>query len=97
MIEPDIFIIDEALKAGDLAFYEKVTAKIQELIAQAKAVIVVTHNLAFVEKVCTRALWLDRGVVRFDGDPSEAVAMYRQAANSQRKENLFNANGDLLT
>ena len=79
MIEPDVFIIDEALSLGDIAFYEKASARIQELIALAKAVIVVTHDLALVEKVCTRALWLDRGTVQFDGDPKEAVARYRNS------------------
>jgi len=79
MIKPDVFIIDEALSTGDISFYEKASAKIQELIASAKAVIVVTHNMAFVEKVCTRALWLDNGIVKFDGDPREAVVRYRES------------------
>lgn len=78
-IQPDVFIIDEALSVGDASFYEKASARIQELIGQAKAVLVVTHSLDFVEKVCTRALWLDKGMVRFDGDPKEAVAGYRQS------------------
>ncbi|HEV8711943.1 MAG TPA: ATP-binding cassette domain-containing protein, partial [Candidatus Binatia bacterium] len=79
MLEPDIFIIDEALGAGDIAFYEKASDKIQELITRAKAVIIVTHSLAFVEQVCTRALWLNGGTVQFDGDPKEAVRRYRQS------------------
>ncbi|MBI3801865.1 MAG: ABC transporter ATP-binding protein [Deltaproteobacteria bacterium] len=79
MIKPDILIIDEALSAGDLAFYEKASAKIQELIAEAKAVLVVTHNLTFVETICTRALWLDKGRIRFEGNPKEAVTRYRQS------------------
>lgn len=79
MIQPDIFIIDEALNAGDIAFYEKASAKIQELIEEAKAVIVVTHSLHFVEKVCTRAIWLNKGTIKLDGDPKEVIAMYRQS------------------
>jgi len=78
-IEPDILIIDEALNAGDVAFYEKAAARIQELIARAKAVIVVTHNLPFVDAVCTRLLWLDAGTLRFDGAPAEGLAAYRAA------------------
>ena len=54
MIRPDVFIIDEALRVGDMSFYEKASTKIQELMALAKTVIVVTHNMTFVEKVCTR-------------------------------------------
>ena len=79
MIKPDIFIIDEVLGVGDLAFYEKASAKIQEMIGHAKAVMVVTHNMKFVEQVCTRALWLDKGTIQFDGDAIQAVAHYRQA------------------
>ena len=79
MVSPDVLIIDEALSVGDLAFSQKASTKMRDLIAQAKAVIVVTHNLSFVEQVCTRALWLNDGTVQFDGDPKEAVARYRQS------------------
>ena len=82
MIQPDVFIIDEALSAGDAAFAEQASAKIQDLIARAKAVIVVTHNLAFVEKVCTQTVWLEAGTVRFVGSPAEAVRRYRQSLQS---------------
>jgi len=76
MIEPDILIIDEALNAGDMSFAEKASRKIQKMMEKAKAVIVVTHNMAFVEKVCTRALWLDQGVIKYDGPPKETVEKY---------------------
>lgn len=76
-IEPDIFIIDEALQAGDISFYEKASLKIQELIKYAEAVVVVTHNLGFVENVCTRTIWLHEGKVKFDGTPKKAVKKYR--------------------
>jgi len=77
MLEPDIFIIDESLSTGDMEFNQKASLKIQELIDQAKAVIVVTHSMRFVEKVCTRAIWLKNGEIRFDGDPVEAVKRYK--------------------
>jgi len=77
-VKPDIFIVDEVLSVGDAAFYERASVKIQELITQAKVVLVVTHNLNFVEKVCTRAIWLDKGMIQFDGDPREAIVRYRR-------------------
>ena len=76
MIKPDVFIIDEVLSAGDISFYEKASAKIQELIETAKAVIVVTHNMNFIKTVCTRVLWLDNGIIKYDGKPNEVVKMY---------------------
>ena len=75
-VNPDLLILDEALNVGDIAFSEKSGRRIRELIAAAEAVIVVTHNLLFVEQVCTRAVWLKNGVLQFDGDPKEAVAAY---------------------
>ena len=82
IIKPDVLILDETLSVGDVAFYEKASQKIQELIADARAVIVVTHRLDFVEKVCTRALWLSRGRIEFEGDPQETVTRYRQSLTS---------------
>lgn len=76
MLEPDIFIIDEALSTGDMTFYEKASARIQEMINSAKAVIVVTHSMAFVKKVCTKAIWLKQGQIMHMGDPVETVELY---------------------
>lgn len=76
MIEPDILIVDEVLAVGDLAFYEKASAKMQELMHKAKAVIVVTHDMAFVSKICTRALWLENGLLKAEGPAEEVVERY---------------------
>ncbi|MGW7159266.1 ABC transporter ATP-binding protein [Paenibacillus taichungensis] len=77
MMKPDILIIDEALNTGDISFYEKASAKIQEIVNRAKAVIVVTHNLRFVETICTRAIWIDKGIVAMDGVPSKVIEHYK--------------------
>src|SRR5699024_6210630 len=61
VLKPDIFIIDEALSTGDLAFRQKATERIQEMMEGAKAVIIVSHSMRFVEQVCTRAIWIDQG------------------------------------
>jgi teichoic acid transport system ATP-binding protein len=76
-LEPDIFIIDEALNTGDAAFQEKALTRIRELIARARAVILVTHSLQIVERLCTRAICLERGQIVFDGPPAAGVARYR--------------------
>ncbi|RKL68453.1 teichoic acid ABC transporter ATP-binding protein [Salipaludibacillus neizhouensis] len=82
-LQPDIFIIDEALSTGDMAFRQKATEKIQEMIESAKAVIVVTHSMKFVETVCSRAIWFEKGEVVFDGDPQEAVKRYEERVNKK--------------
>ncbi|SFB27338.1 teichoic acid transport system ATP-binding protein [Lentibacillus halodurans] len=85
-LKPDIFIIDEALSTGDLAFQEKASERIQDMIESAKAVIIVSHNMNFVEKVCTRAIWMEQGQIRFDGEAEEAVAKYRESLGLNNEE-----------
>lgn len=75
-VDPEILIIDEALSAGDLSFHQKAAEKIQSFMNQAKAVIIVTHNLNFVSNVCTRVVWIDQGSIVSDGKPEEVVAAY---------------------
>lgn len=83
MLEPDILIIDEALSTGDLEFNRKSSIKIQEMVDKAKAVVVVTHNMRFVERVCSRAIWLKKGEIQFDGDPIEAIRSYKTDVKSK--------------
>ncbi len=78
MLKPDIFIIDEALAAGDYVFQEKAAIKMQEMLNDAKAVIIVTHSLKIVEKVCTRAILISRGSLEYDGEPKKAIQVYRK-------------------
>ena len=75
-IQPELFIIDEALSAGDASFQKKASETIQNMIKKAEAVLIVTHNLDFVEKVCTRAFLFDHGKLIFDGLPKEAIDRY---------------------
>lgn len=84
-VKPSLLLIDEALSAGDIAFKQKAMEAVDEMIRRAEAVVVVSHNMDFVKKVCTRALWLDGGRLQFDGDPEEAVARY-QARVAERKK-----------
>ncbi|MFD2044490.1 ABC transporter ATP-binding protein [Ornithinibacillus salinisoli] len=81
ILKPDIFIIDEALSTGDISFQQKASERIQEIIESAKAVIIVSHNMSFVEKVCTRAIWMSKGEIIYDGDPEIAVAKYKESNN----------------
>lgn len=78
MIEPDILIIDEALSTGDMAFYEKASKRIQEVITSAKAVIIVTHSMKFVEKVCNKAIWIKEGQIVHIGSPQETTSLYKE-------------------
>lgn len=84
-VEPSLLIIDEALQAGDLAFKQKASQAMDEMIRKADAVVVVSHNRKFVKSVCTRAVWLEDGQVEFDGPADEATGRY-QARVAERKK-----------
>ena len=90
MIKPEILIMDEALSSGDVAFSEKAGLRLREILKQSKIVIVVSHNLGFVKRFCTRALWIDRGVVRANGNPAEIVKQYRRSVPKKApKKTIF--------
>ncbi|MGN8646373.1 ABC transporter ATP-binding protein [Gracilibacillus sp. HCP3S3_G5_1] len=86
-LQPDIFILDEALSTGDMAFKQKASEKIQDMMEQAKAVVIVSHSMSMVEKVCTRAIWIDKGRIKFDGDSKEAVKLYRKEVREKKQKN----------
>src|SRR5699024_7559579 len=85
ILKPDIFIIDEALSTVDLACRQKSTERIQEMMDHAKAVVIVTHSMNFVETVCTRGIWIEKGEIKYDGPAEEAVAKYREASGIEAK------------
>ena len=75
-VEPDILIIDEALSVGDGYFAKKSFDRIMALKESGATILFCSHSLYQVEALCDRVLWLDRGSLMFDGDPSDAIAAY---------------------
>lgn len=73
---PDILLIDEALAVGDAAFRSRSAERVQEVRDAAGAVVLVSHNLGEIKASCNRAIWLDHGVVRMDGDPGAVIEQY---------------------
>ncbi|MCR6112298.1 ATP-binding cassette domain-containing protein [Bacillus sp. A301a_S52] len=84
MLKPDVFIIDEALSTGDMAFKQKASEKIQEIMGQSKAVLIVTHSMSVATKMCNRVIWMERGRIIFDGDPEDAVQKYQERIEALR-------------
>lgn len=75
---PDVLLIDEALAVGDRKFRQKSLRRINEIRAQAKTVVMVTHNLGEIRQTCTRAIWLEQGEVLADGSAAEILESYEQ-------------------
>lgn len=76
--QPEIFLVDEILSVGDEPFQNKCLDKIRELSAQGRTLVIVSHDLDKVADLCSRAIVLENGVKRFDGDAHEAVEMLRR-------------------
>jgi ABC-2 type transport system ATP-binding protein len=75
--EVDVLLIDEILSVGDEPFQKKCLARIRELHAQGKTLVVVSHDLGMVSSLCERGIVLRGGKVAFDGPSAEAVAHMR--------------------
>jgi len=75
-MEPDVLIIDEALSAGDAKFKKKAALKMEELMGQARTMLLVSHALGTIKEMCNDAIWLDHGKLMRRGDPTEIVAAY---------------------
>src|SRR6202044_1606857 len=82
-LEPEILIVDEVLAVGDAAFQKKCLGKMQEVArSEGRTVIFVSHNIAAVLQLTSRAVVLDKGRVRFYGPTEEAVEQYSKAIDS---------------
>jgi ABC-type polysaccharide/polyol phosphate transport system ATPase subunit len=75
--EADLFLLDEALAAGDQRFRAKCYEHFDRLRGGASSFIIATHDLSFVSKYCDRALWLERGRSRALGTADEVLELYR--------------------
>jgi ABC-type polysaccharide/polyol phosphate transport system ATPase subunit len=86
-INPEILIIDEVLAAGDMAFQTKARERMRKLMSNARAVIVVSHDLASLPLLCDKVLWLDHGTMQMLGPTDQVIAAYTQQASGaqQRK------------
>ena len=82
ILETDIMLIDEILSVGDKKFKEKSYNKMKELILDDKrTVIIVSHNLETIKKLCDEVLWLNDGVIMKIGTPCEVIKEYNEFMN----------------
>lgn len=73
---PDLLIVDEVLSVGDFVFKEKCRERIEELRKQGTAILLVSHSVGEVREICSRAVWLEKGVVQMDGPCMEVTEEY---------------------
>ena len=80
--EPDILIVDETLSVGDVFFQQKCEERIQHFIESGDVtVLFVSHSIEQVERICKRAVWIEKGDLRMDGPVKEVCEAYRNQFN----------------
>ena len=80
--EPDILIVDETLSVGDVFFQEKCERRIRHFIDSGDVtVLFVSHSIEQVERICQRAVWIEKGDLRMDGPVKEVCEAYRNQFN----------------
>lgn len=78
---PDILIVDEILAVGDFLFQQKCENRINKMINDDTTVIIVSHSIEQIERLCKHCVWLEKGKIKMIGDAAEVCNAYK---NSQR-------------
>ena len=91
-LDPDVLIVDEVLAVGDAAFQKKCLSVMEDLRSGGRTVLFVSHNLAAVENLCSRGIWIDNGRVRQDGPTHEIIQSY-MAAFTEKHQNSSDLSG----
>ena len=76
MVKPDILIVDEVLAVGDVKFRAKCEKRMKELLEGGTTLLYVSHNINEVKRLCTHAIWIDKGVERMKGDVKTVADAY---------------------
>ncbi|MBU2919809.1 ATP-binding cassette domain-containing protein [Winogradskyella psychrotolerans] len=88
-LEPDILVVDEVLAVGDAEFQKKAIGKMQDIShSDGRTVLFVSHNMAAVKSLCTRAIVLEHGTSVFEGGVDEAISYYLNLDNTNGSETL---------
>lgn len=85
-VEPEILIIDEALAVGDAFFQAKCFHKLEEIKKSGTTILFVSHDIVSVKKMCSRVVWLDRGVLQDIGEANAVCERYMSAQIERNNE-----------
>jgi len=81
-LEPEILLVDEVLAVGDINFQKKCLGKMGDVARAGRTVVLVSHQLNQIRRLCHRVLWIDDGSVRRGGPTHEVVSAYESAMTS---------------
>lgn len=75
-LKPDVLLIDEVLGVGDEGFRAKSTEAIKDTIRSDRTVVLVSHNAGTIRELCDKAVWIERGISKMDGEPESVLEEY---------------------
>lgn len=81
IVRPDILIVDEILSVGDFRFQEKCEKRIEELMAGGTTVVMVTHDITQIKRLCNNAVWIEKGRIKMSGKSEDVCVSYENQDN----------------
>lgn len=81
LVKPEILIVDEILSVGDFLFQGKCEKRIQEMMSGGTTVLIVSHSIEQIERLCSKVLWLDHGKMKMVGQAKYVCDEYRKIGN----------------
>lgn len=82
-IEPDILILDEVLGVGDIKFKRKSTKKIRSMMKEGVTVLVVSHSIGQIKKICDRCIWIENGKIVMEGEAKKVCEAYVKSSKKK--------------
>lgn len=76
-VQPDILIVDEVLSVGDFRFQQKCEERIRKMIEEGVTILLVSHDISMIERLCNKVLWLDHGEMKRLGKTAEVCEEYK--------------------
>jgi lipopolysaccharide transport system ATP-binding protein len=78
-LEPEILLVDEVLAVGDINFQKKCLGKMGDVAKAGRTIVLVSHQMNQIRRLCQRVIWMDGGQVRRDGPTHDVLAAYESA------------------
>jgi lipopolysaccharide transport system ATP-binding protein len=92
-LEPEILLVDEVLAVGDINFQKKCMGKMGDVAQAGRTVVMVSHNLAAINQLCPRTIWIDEGAIVADGDSESIVKQYLRAVSRVSDQHAWERTG----
>lgn len=85
-VQPDVLILDEHVRVGDIAFRRKAEDRMRELREQSKSMVLISHAMDYLRRLCTKGIWLEKGVMMKTGPIGEVIDAYLEASDPKAKQ-----------